>query len=136
MSISYDVNHYTTGSSTILRYKQIPAKRAVLAIINKKENLPYSVFCCSGGPDKKIKVNENRDKYLDLARELRKLCNMRVKVILPVIGALLTVSKGLEKWLEELEIGGRIETIHATALLKFTRILRKVLETRLDFCQL
>ena len=53
----------------------------------------------------KIKESEKRDKYLDLARELRKLLNIKVTVITVVIGALGTVPKGLEMGLEELEIG-------------------------------
>ena len=40
---------------------------------------------------------------------------MKVTVIPVVISALGTVFKGLEKRLEELEIGGRIETIQTTA---------------------
>ena len=43
----------------------------------------------------KLKVSEKKDKYLDLARELIKLLNMKVMVIPIVIGALGTVTKGL-----------------------------------------
>ena len=43
------------------------------------------------------------DKYLDLARELKKLCIMTVTMIPIVIGALGTVPEGLEKRLEKLE---------------------------------
>ena len=39
------------------------------------------------------------------------------------------VTKGLLKDLEDLEVGGRVETIQTTALLKTARILRRVLET-------
>ena len=42
----------------------------------------------------KLKESENIDKYLDLARELKKLWNMKVTVII-VIGALGIVSKVL-----------------------------------------
>ena len=49
------------------------------------------------------------DNYLDLAKELRKLWNKRVTVMLIVVGALGTVPKGLERELEELEIGRRID---------------------------
>ena len=77
----------------------------------------------------KLKENEKIDKYLDLDRELKKLWNMKVKVIPTVVGALGTVPKGLEKGLESLEIRGRIETIQNTALLQSARILRRVLET-------
>ena len=44
----------------------------------------------------KIKESQKRDKYLDLARELRKQRNVRMTVIPIVVGALGTVPKGLE----------------------------------------
>ena len=59
----------------------------------------------------KIKESENRDKYLDLARELKKLRNMKVMVIQIVVGALGTMPKGLVKGLEDLEIRGQVMTI-------------------------
>ena len=46
----------------------------------------------------KIKESKTLDKYQDLARELKKLWNMRVTV---------TTHKGLEKRLGELEIRGK-----------------------------
>ena len=64
----------------------------------------------------KLKESEKRDKYLDLARELKKLWNM--KVIPIVIGALGTISKGLVKELEDLEIRSQVETIQTTALVR------------------
>ena len=54
---------------------------------------------------------------------------MKVKIIPIVIGAFGTVTKGLLKGLEDLEVGGRVETIQTTVLLKTVRILRRVLET-------
>ena len=77
----------------------------------------------------KPKECEKKDKYLDLARELKKLWNMKVTIIPIVIGAFGTVTKGLLKGLEDLKIGGRVETIQTTALLKTARILRRVLAT-------
>ncbi len=77
----------------------------------------------------KLKECEKRDKYFDLARELKKLWNMKVTIISIVIGAFGTVTKGLLKGLEDLEVGHRVETIQTTALLKTARILRTVLET-------
>ena len=53
-----------------------------------------------------------------------------------VIGAFGMITKGLLKGLEDLEVGGRVETIQTTALLKTTRILRRVLETWGDFLSL
>ena len=58
---------------------------------------------------------EKRDKYLDLAKELKKLWNMKVTIIPVVIGALGTVTKGLVQGLENLEITGRMKTIQTTA---------------------
>ena len=39
---------------------------------------------------------------------------MRVTEIPIVVGALVTILKGLEKGLEQMEIGGRIDTIQTT----------------------
>ena len=54
---------------------------------------------------------------------------MKVTIIPIVIGAFTTVIKVLLKGLEVLEVGGRVETIQKTALLRTTRILRRVLKT-------
>ena len=54
---------------------------------------------------------------------------MKVIIIPLVIGALGTITKGLSKDLEDLEVGGRVETIQTTALLRTARILRRVRET-------
>ncbi len=77
----------------------------------------------------KLKECEKKDKYLDLARESKKLWNMQVTIIPIVIGAFGTVIKGLLKGLEDLEVGGLVETIQTTALLRTARKLRSVLET-------
>ena len=53
---------------------------------------------------------------------------MKVTIVPIVIGALGTVTKGLLKDLEDLEVGGRVEIIQTTALLRTARILRRVLE--------
>ena len=56
----------------------------------------------------KLKECEKNDKHLDLAGELKKPWNMKVAVIPVIVGALGTVTKGLVKGLEELEIGARV----------------------------
>ena len=75
------------------------------------------------------KESEKKDKYLDLARELKKLWNMQVTIIPIVISVFGTVTKGLLVGLKDLEVGGRVETIETIALLRTARILRRVLET-------
>ena len=103
----------------------IPARRPDQKSKKKKrENLPYNGCCLPIDP-----YSKNKGKRKDLARQLRKVWNMGVTVILVVTGTLGTVPKRSERRLEELEIGGRIETIQTTVLLRSTRILRRVLET-------
>ena len=84
----------------------------------------------------KLKECEKKDKYLDFARELKNLWNMRVTIVPIVIGAFGTVTKGLLKGLEDLEVGGRVETIQTTAFLKTARIQRRILETWGDLLSL
>ena len=109
----------------------IPARRPDLIIINKKKKRTCKIVDFAVPADHRIKQKEceKKDKYLDLARELKKLWNMQVTIIPIVIGAFGTVTKGLLKGLEDLEVGGRVETIQMTALLRTARILRRVLET-------
>ena len=75
----------------------------------------------------KLKECEKKDKYLDLIR--KKLWNMNVTIIPIVISAFVTVTKGLLKGLEDLEVGERVDTIQTTTLLRTARILRRNLET-------
>ena len=85
----------------------------------------------------KLKECEKKDKYFDLARESKKLWNMKVTIVPIVIGAFGTITKGfLKARQEDLEVGGRVETIQMTALLRTARILRRVLETWGDLLSL
>ena len=93
-------------------------------------------FAVTADPGIKLKEREKKDKYLNLARELKKLWNMKVTIIPIMIGAFITVTKGLLKRLEDLEAGGQVETIQTTALLRTARILRRVLETWGDLVSL
>ena len=61
---------------------------------------------------------------------------MKVTIVSTVIGALGTITKGLLKGLEDLEIGGQVETIQTTALLRTARIPRRVLESWGDLLSL
>ena len=61
---------------------------------------------------------------------------MKVTIVPIVIGALDTVTKGLLKGLEDLEVGRRVKTIQTTALLRTARILRRALETWGDLLSL
>ena len=51
-----------------------------------------------------LKERQKKDKYLDLAREFKKLWDMKVTIVPIVIGELGTIAKGLLKGLEDLEV--------------------------------
>ena len=67
---------------------------------------------------------------------MKKLRSMKVTIVPIVISAFGTATKGLLKSLGDLEVGGRVETIQMTALLRTARILRRVLETWGDLLSL
>ena len=76
----------------------ISARRPDLIIINKKKRTCKIVdFAAPADHRIKLKECEKKDKYLDLARELKKLWNMQVTIMPRVIGAFGTVTKGLLK---------------------------------------
>ena len=121
----------------------ISARRPDLIIINnnnsnnkKKRTCKIVDFAVPADHRIKLKECEKKDKYLDLARELKKQWNMQVTIIPIVIGAFGTLTKGLLKELEDLEVGGRVETVQTTTLLRTARILRRVLETWGDLLSL
>ena len=83
----------------------------------KKKGI-YNIVDFAVSADHRIKLKEceKKDKYRDLARELKK--NMKVIIIPIVIGDFGTVTKRLSTGLEDLEVGGRVESIQTTALLR------------------
>ena len=121
----------------------ISTRKPDLIIIKKKRKKKKKKRICKiidfavlAGHRIKLKECEKKDKYLDLARELKKLWNIKVSIVPIVIGTFGIVTEGLLKGLEDLEVGGRMETIQTTALLKTARILRRVLETWGDLLSL
>ena len=115
----------TNGSSNLGQTSRLSDSKK-----KKKKNRTYWIVDFGVPADYKVqlKESETRGKYLDLARELKKLWNMKVTVISTVICAIATVTKWLVQGLEDLEIR-QVETIQRTALLRSDRILRSVLET-------
>ena len=91
----------------------ISARRPDLKVINKKKRTCKIVdFAVPVDHRIKLKESAKKDKYLDLDWELKKkLWKMKVTIITIVVGAFGTVTKGLLKGLEVLEVRGRAETI-------------------------
>ena len=87
----------------------ISARRPDLIIINNKKRICKIVdFAVPADYRINLKECEKKDKYLDLARELKKLWNMKVTIVPTVVGAFGTITKRLLKGLEDLEVGGRV----------------------------
>ena len=107
----------------------IIARRPDMVFIDKKHHefqiidfaIPYDTRVDS-------KEVEKIEKYLDLARELKKVWNMKVIVVPLVVGALGTPAKELEKRLKTIGIETKITELQKTVLIHTSRILRKVTE--------
>ena len=92
----------------------ISARRPDLMIVTqrKKKKTCWVVdFAVAADYWVKLKESEKRDKYRDRTWEIKNLWNMKMTVMLFVIGVLGTVTKGLVLGLEDFEIRGRVETI-------------------------
>ena len=85
-------------------------RRPGLMLINKKTRTCNLVDSCE--PHVEIKESEKIHNYLDLAREMKNLGNMKVTVMKLVVGALGIAPKGLER---RLEIRSNIDTIETTS---------------------
>ena len=75
----------------------ISARRPDRMIINqklKKKHAKFWTLLSRLTTDIKLKESEKNDKYLDLARELKNLRNINVKIIPIVIVAFSTITKG------------------------------------------
>ena len=75
------------------------------------------------------KEGEKMEKYQDLKRGIGRLCRLKmVEVVDVVIGALGSVTKEFDGWIEKLRITNHVGVMQKTALLGAARILRKILE--------
>ena len=97
----------------------ITARWPDLIVINSKKKRTSKIvdFVVSADHRIKLKESEKKNKYRDLAWELKKkqkkkLWNIKVIIISIVICAFGTVTKELLKGLEDLDIGRRVETIN------------------------
>ena len=69
------------------------------------------------------------EKYQDLKREIERLRRLKmIEVVSAVIGALGSVTKEFDGWIEKLRITNNVGVTQKTPLFAIARILRKVLE--------
>ena len=66
-------------------------------------------------------------KYKDLTTEIRRMWNVKTKVIPVIIGATGTVSKSFRKYVSNIPGKHEVKELQKTAILGTTHILREVL---------
>ena len=106
------------------------ARRPDIIVIDKKERKGI-IIDIAVRADVRVgeKEREKVEKYQDLKREIRRLWKLKMVEVEPVvIGALGSVTKGFDRWIEKLRIPLNVGVMQKTALLGTVRILRKVLE--------
>ena len=107
----------------------IEARRPDMIVVDKvKKTCTIIDFAILYDSRVKSKEVEKIEKYQDLARELRKLWNMKVKVIPIIIATLGTTPRQVKKRLEVIVIETKVKGLQKTVIIHSARILRKVLE--------
>ena len=104
----------------------IEHRRPNVVVLDKHEKMCHLIDIAVPGDSRvDAKENEKVQKYQDLARELCKLWQVKLKVVPVVVG---TIPKALEKHLMEIGTSVRVELLQKAALFGTARILRKTLE--------
>ena len=104
-------------------------RRPDVIVLQEDKNLCQIIyFVCPYDRRVDTKELEKIKHYQDLAQELKKIWNKKVKVIPLVIGTLGTILRKLRKWLKELGIETQTTELQKTVLLHTAQILQKVLE--------
>ena len=102
--------------------------KVVLKVLLDKEHHEYQIIDFAIPYDTRVdcKKVEKVEKCLNLARELKKVWNM--KVVPLVVGVLGTPAKALDKRLETIGIETKITELQKTVLIHTSRILWNVFE--------
>ena len=106
----------------------IVERKPDIVIFNKMEKIIIDVAILG---DKRIieKEKEKTEKYQNLKRETERLRNLKKIDVIPVVlGALGSVTKNFEKYVDKIGIKTDLHTVQKTTLLGTLRVLRKVLE--------
>ena len=108
----------------------IEAKRPDIVPTDKKERKEI-IIVIAVPADVRVgkKEREKVEKYQDLKREIGRLWRLKMVEVVPiVIGALGSVTKEFDGWIEKLRITNYVKVMQKTALLGTARKLRKKLE--------
>ena len=107
----------------------IEARTPDIVVVDKvkKETMIIDV-AIPGGTRVCDKEREKIEKYGLLKAEIARLWQMKKVVVIPIaVGALGTIIRKFEKYIESLGIEIRIEPVQKSTLLGAARIIRKVL---------
>ena len=113
----------------------IEARRPDIVPIDKKERKEI-IIVIAVPADVRVgeKEREKVEKYQDLKREIGRLWRLKMVEVVPiVIGALGSVIKEFDGWIEKLRITNYVKVMQKTALLGTARKLRKKLELQRDY---
>ena len=128
-SVLENENYKLLWDFSIRTDHNIEARRPDLVLVDKSKKSCYIIDVAipedSGAKEKEA---EKVEKYQNLARELRRMWEVKTKVVPIVLGALGTVPLRLKGNLKGIGVDTSITLIQKSALLGSARILRKVLE--------
>ena len=112
--------------------KTLEHNRSNITVIDKKSKKCLLIDPACPFDTRTEKKEEGKcANYSELKYEIPKIWKMRkVEVIPVVIGALGTVTKHFEKWVEKLHLDLTIEALQKPCLLVTARIIRKVLDMK------
>ena len=106
------------------------ARKLDIILIDKKERKGIIIdIAVPNDVRVEEKEREKIEKYQDLKREIGRLWKLKMVEVVPVvIGALGSVTKEFDGWIEKLGITNNVGVIRKTALLGNARLLSKELE--------
>ena len=95
-----------------------PNKPDIVVVDKTERNFLIIDVACPFDIRVKDKEKEEIENYQDLMRELKRIWKLRRITVVPfIIGALGTVSKDIEKWLAEIGVTCRLESLQRACLL-------------------
>ena len=101
----------------------------IIIVVSKKERSCKIIdFAVPGDSRIDEKEKDKIEKYQDVGRKLRKIWNVKVKIIPLVVGSLGAIPKQFGNRLKQIGITGGTAQVQKIVLLGTARILRKVLE--------
>ena len=126
-----------TGSTTVTwgmpvhTDSDIKANRPDIVVKRKDEkSCPLIEVSIPGDKNTSVKVVEKLSKYKDLEIEIERMWGMKITTVPVVIGALVVIKKGTEKFMKKIPWNIRLQELQKATLLGIALILWKVLAVK------